>query len=82
MYLGDRVSFLIIIIIFALADLCCSSSVCKGCQLAKKKCVMTEEGLKEAEKKKAVCRGKKQARGDGSSDEVVEVTEVKGPQTA
>ena len=55
--------------------------MCKGCQLAKKKCAMTEEGLIEGEKKKAVSRGKKRARDDGSSDEVVEIAEVKGPQT-
>ena len=55
--------------------------MCKGCQVAKKKCTMMEEGLKEGEKKKAVGRAKKRARDDGSSDEVVEVAEVKGPRT-
>ena len=54
--------------------------MCKGCQVTKKKCVMTEEGLKEAEKKKTVGRVKKQARDEGSSDEV-EIAEVKGPRT-
>ena len=39
---------------------------------------MTEAGSKEGEKKS----GKKRAREDGSSDEVVEVAEVKGPRTA
>ena len=43
---------------------------------------MTEEGLKEGEKKKPVGRSKKRARDDGSSDEVVEIAEVKGPQMA
>ena len=56
--------------------------MCKGCQVAKKKCAMTEEGSKEGEKKKAVGRAKKRARDDGSSDEVVEIAEVKRPQTA
>ena len=41
-----------------------------------------EEGSKEGEKKKLVGRAKKRARDDGSSDEVVEIAEVKGPQTA
>ena len=56
--------------------------MCKGCQVAKKKCAMMEEGSKEGEKKKAVGKGKKRARDEGSSDEVVEVAEVKGPWTA
>ena len=56
--------------------------MCKGCQVAKKKCAMTEEGLKEGEKEKTVGRAKKRARDEGSSDEVVEVAEVKGPRTA
>ena len=55
--------------------------MCKGCQVAKKKCAMTEAGLKEGEKK-AASKSKKRARDDGSSDEVVEVAEVKGPRTA
>ena len=55
--------------------------MCKGCQVAKKKCAMMEAGSKEGEKK-MVGRLKKRARDDGSSDEVVEVAEVKGPQTA
>ena len=66
---------------FALADFSFSSFVCKGCQIAKKKCAMTEAGSKEGEKKMA-SKLKKRARDDGSSDEVVEVAEVKGPQTA
>ena len=63
--------------IFVLADFSFSSFVCKGCQIAKKRCAMTEAGSKEGEKKTA----KKRAREDGSSDEVVEVAEVKGPRT-
>ena len=55
--------------------------MCKGCQVAKKKCVMMEAGSKEGEKKMA-SKSKKRARDDGSSDEVVEVAEVKGPWTA
>ena len=43
---------------------------------------MTEEGSKEGEKKKLIGRVKKQARDDGSLDEVVEIAEVKGPRTA
>ena len=43
---------------------------------------MTEEGLKEGQKKKLVGKSKKRARDDGSSDEVVEVAEMKGPRTA
>ena len=39
---------------------------------------MMEAGSKEGEKK----TGKKRAREDGSSDEVVEVAEVKGPRMA
>ena len=70
------------VILFALADFFFSSFVCKGCQVAKKKCAMMEEGSKEGEKKKAVGKGKKRARDEGSSDEVVEVAEVKGPWTA
>ena len=58
------------------------SFVCKGCQIAKKKCTMTEEGSKEGEKKKTVGRAKKWARDDRSSDEVVEIAEVKGPRMA
>ena len=54
--------------------------MCKGCQIAKKKCAMMEAGLKEGEKK-AAGKSKKRARDDGSSDEVVEVAEVKGPRT-
>ena len=55
--------------------------MCKGCQVAKKKCAMTEAGSKEGEKK-AASKSKKRARDDRSSDEVVEVAEVKGPRTA
>ena len=69
------------VILFALADFFFSSFVCKGCQVAKKKCAMTEAGLKEGEKR-AVGKSKKRVRDDGSSDEVVEVAEVKGPRTA
>ena len=54
--------------------------MCKGCQIAKKKCAMTEAGSKEGEKK-AASKSKKRARDDGSSDEVVEVAEVKAPRT-
>ena len=54
--------------------------MCKGCQVAKKKCVMTEAGPKEGEKK-MVGRLKKRARDEGSLDEVVEIAEVKGPRT-
>ena len=56
--------------------------MCKGCQVAKKKCAMMEEGSKEGEKKKPVGKSKKRARDDGSSDEVVEIAEVKGLWTA
>ena len=55
--------------------------MCKQCQVAKKNYVMMEEGSKEGEKKKTVGRVKKQARDDGSLDEVVEIAEVKGPWT-
>ena len=55
--------------------------MCKGCQVAKKKCAMTEVGSKEGEKK-AAGKSKKRARDEGSSDEVVEVAEVKGLRTA
>ena len=55
--------------------------MCKGCQVAKKKCAMMEAGSKEGEKK-TVGKSKKRARDDGSSDEVVEIAEVKGLWTA
>ena len=65
-------SSLFFLFIFALADFLFSSFVCKGCQVAKKRCAMTEAGSKEGEKK----TGKKRAREDGSSVEVAEVAEV------
>ena len=46
--------------ILALADFSFSSFVCKGCQVAKKKCAMTEVGSKEGEKKTA-SKSKKRA---------------------
>ena len=74
-------SFFSFLFILALADFSFSSFVCKGCQVAKKKCAMTEVGSKEGEKKTA-SKSKKRAREDESLDEVVEVAEVKGPRTA